>query len=160
MNKEIYTLLDLDGVILDSEQRMLELREKNQHLGWNEFFETLDWPKLLHESKEINYAIEILKELQSRDEKIAILTKVHTLLEAQAKVNELRQNRGITFPIYFVPPHIKKSQIYYPSKGEILVDDSIKNVSDWNLEGGTGILFKEEETNKKGVVKSLKFLLK
>ena len=101
-----------------------------------------------------------MKELQSRKEKIAILTKVHTLLEAQAKIYDLRENRKIEVPIMIVPAHVKKSQIYYPKNGEILVDDSSKNILDWNLKGGRGILFAETEDYDNNKVKSLNFLLK
>lgn len=155
-----YTFLDLDGVILDSEQRVMDLKLKNPELKWDAFFEQLDWIKLLRESQEINNSLGILKELQSRKEKIAILTKVHTLLEAQAKICDLRENRKIIVPIMIVPPHVKKSQIYYPNNGEILVDDSSKNIIDWNMKGGRGILFAETEDLDNNKVKSLEFLLK
>ena len=46
-------------------------------------------------------------------------------------------------PILFVPPHIKKSQIYLPNNGEILIDDSIKNLIDWEQNGGKSIYFNE-----------------
>lgn len=154
--------LDLDGVILDTEERVVQLKNQRQDLEWDEFFEQLDWQKLLSEAQEINGAIQIIRELQDRNKKIIILTKIHTLLEASAKVMELRYNRGITIPIMFVPPHIKKSEIYQPKNNEILIDDSIKNINDWNEHGGTGILFSETDDNNINTskVKSLKFLLK
>lgn len=73
---------------------------------------------------------------------IAILTKIHTLLEMEAKVRALR-NRKVSVPILFVPPHIKKSKIYVPNNGEILIDDSLKNLVDWKQKGGEGIYFNE-----------------
>lgn len=156
-----FTFLDLDGVILDSEERIINLKEKNKELDWNNFFETVDWFKLLSESKTINNSVEIIRELENQKRKIAILTKVHTLLEMEAKVIELRRNRKIQSPIIFVPPHITKSQICIPSNNEILVDDSIKNIKDWNMFGGDGILFDpNNKTTAKRKVKSLEFLLK
>ena len=43
----------------------------------------------------------------------------------------------------FVPPHVKKSEIYLPKNGEILIDDSIKNLKDWSNNGGESIYFNE-----------------
>lgn len=156
-----YTFLDLDGVILDSEERIIELKERNKEISWNDFFETLDWVNLLKDSKSINNSVEIIKELENKKKKIVILTKIHTLLEMQAKVFELRNNRGITSPILFVPPHVKKSQIYIPTNNEILIDDSLKNITDWNENCGKGILFDPyDKYPVKKKVKSLEFLLK
>ena len=58
--------------------------------------------------------------------------------------------------------------VYLPNDGSILVDDSYKNIVDWNQNGGHGILFlnddiledEEMELMKITKVKSLKFLLK
>ena len=152
--------LDMDGVLLDSEKRIVDLKKQYDELPWDDFFDIVDWEKLLRDSKSINNSIEILRHLQKIKNNIIILTKVHTLKEAQAKIIELRDRRNIIVPIVIVPPHIKKSQIYIPSKGEILVDDSIKNINNWNLNGGNGILFCEDEDINNNKVKSLEFLLK
>ncbi len=135
-----YLLLDLDGVILDSEQRVVNEKNKCPNVGWDDFFNTLDWYSLLAESEPINDSVDIIKSAQKRDKEIAILTKVHTLLEMQAKVYDMHR-RGIFLPMFFVPPHVKKSEIFLPKNNEILVDDSLKNLHDWNLNGGTSILF-------------------
>ena len=77
-----------------------------------------------------------------------------------AKVYDLRNNREIETPILFVPPHVKKSEIYIPNNKEILIDDSLKNINDWNNKGGEGILFDiNANDNEKQKVKSLEFLL-
>lgn len=112
-------------------------------MSWNEFFENLDWFQLLEESMVINNAIDYILEGQSKSKQIAILTKIHTLVEMQAKVKALR-SRGIEVPILFVPPHVKKSQVYLPNNEEILIDDSLKNLVDWKQNGGTSIYFNEE----------------
>lgn len=156
--------LDLDGVILDSEERILKLKEEKdkeneKEISWDYFFEQVDWRKLLKESKEINDSIKIIKELE-KFKQLAILTKCHTIEEMQAKVNELRNNRGLDIPIFICPPHVKKSQIVIPDNN-ILVDDSKKNINDWNLNGGEGILFKSDyNDNDYKQVRSLEFLLK
>lgn len=171
MTKEEVVLLDLDGVILDTEYIVAQLKKQMIDLSWNNFFEQLNWTQILEQANEINDSIKIIKELQSIKDNIKILTKIHTLYEMQAKVIELR-NRGITIPILFVPPHIKKSQIYTPSNNT-LIDDSLKNILDWNVNGGKGILFDggkgilfdenfEEKRHTLDIpkVKSLEFLLR
>lgn len=124
------------------------------------FFEELDWFELLEEAKVINNAIDYILEAQSKSKQIAILTKIHTLLEMEAKVRALR-SRNVEIPILFVPPHIKKSQIYLPNNGEILIDDSVKNLIDWEQKGGRGLYFSEnlDSSNQFEVVKSLRRIL-
>ena len=158
LNNKIF--IDFDGVIFDTEQRVVEQKNKNPDISWNEIFKNLDWFKLLEESKIINNAIDYILEGQSKGMQIQILTKIHTLLEMQAKVHALRE-RKVEVPILFVPPYIKKSQIYLPNNGEILVDDSIKNLIDWKKNGGTGIYFNEDLKNvpEFETIKSLKRVL-
>lgn len=139
-NKKIF--IDFDGVIFDTEERIIERKNLRKDLEWNEFFYELDWFKLMAESKVINNAIEYILQAQENQKQIAILTKIHTLLEMEAKVRALR-NRKVSVPILFVPPHIKKSEIYVPNNGEILIDDSLKNLVDWKQKGGEGIYFNE-----------------
>lgn len=143
-NKKIF--IDFDGVIFDTEKRVVERKNENPNLTWNEFFDNLDWVQLLDEAKVINNAIDYILDGQTRTKQLAVLTKIHTLLEMEVKTKALR-SRKIKIPILFVPPHIKKSQIYLPNNGEILIDDSIKNLIDWKQKGGTGIYFNEEEVS-------------
>ena len=153
--------IDLDGVILNSEEKILQLKEKSNNLSWNNFFAELDWYKLLSESKEINNSVEILKILENSNLKYSILTKIHTLLEMEAKVKNIRE-RGLEAPIIFVPPHIKKSEIIIPKSGDELIDDSIKNIVHWNDDGGLGVLFDQYDNKETPLqkVRSLEFLLK
>ena len=152
--------LDFDGVLVDSEKRVVQYKEKQPNLSWDDFFEKLNWYSLLEESLEINDSLKIVYELQKNHKNIAILTKIHTLLEMQAKVNFLREKNRITLPIFFVPPHVNKSQIIVPNRDDLLIDDSKKNIDDWISSGGIGMCFCENlSNNEKGKVKSLKFLL-
>lgn len=165
-----YTFIDFDGVILDSEKRMLE---RKYELGFhnhkdkeefNEYFKytelhTEEWDYIITEASEINNSVEIIKELESRKRKIAILTKIHTLCEMKVKIENLRQKRNIMCPVFFVPPGIKKHQIIIPNK-QLLIDDSRKNIEGWIENNGTGFIFDSsinENTDKK--VKSLEFLI-
>lgn len=83
------TLIDFDGVIYDTEARIVKMKSERPDISWNEFFEQLDWYRLLEESKVINHSIEYILEAQKRQKSIAILTKIHTLLEMQAKADVL-----------------------------------------------------------------------
>ena len=93
-------------------------------------------------------------------ENVAILTKIHTLYEMKVKLQDLRNHRQIYIPIIFVPPGIKKHEMVIPNN-QLLIDDSEKNVNNWILHGGKGLIFdkliQKDEINK---VKSLEFLLK
>ncbi|HIT10142.1 MAG TPA: hypothetical protein IAC24_00885 [Candidatus Onthousia faecigallinarum] len=157
-NRKIF--LDFDGVIFDTEKRVLERKNQRPDISWNEFFEKLNWFELLDESEVINNAIEYILEGQSKAKQIAILTKVHTLFEMEAKVKALR-SRKVEIPIFFVPPHVKKSQIYLPNNGEILIDDSIKNLVDWEQNGGRGLYFNEalDSSTQFETIKSLNKIL-
>ena len=135
--------IDFDGVIVDTEQRVVERKNLRPDISWNDFFEELDWFELLDEAKVINNAIDYILEGQEKTKQLAILTKIHTLIEMEAKVKALR-SRKVEVPILFVPPHVKKSQIYLPNNGEILIDDSIKNLIDWEQKGGKSIYFSEK----------------
>ncbi len=152
--------IDFDGVLYDTETR-IQIKKNASNTNWADFLEKLDWFELLEEAKEINNAIDYLLEAQSKREKeIAILTKVHTLLEMEAKVKKLREN-SVELPILFVPPHIKKSQIYVPNNNTILIDDSLKNLIDWEQSGGKGIYFNEncEESLGFETINTLKRIL-
>lgn len=133
--------IDFNGVILDTESRMIELKRQHLELTWNEFANTLNWDFLLQTSPVIDDAIALLREVsQMGDAKTTILTNVDLIVEEIAKVHFLRKE-GILLPIQFVPPSIQKSEVYIPDKGDILVDDRPDNVMFWNQCGGKGYLF-------------------
>jgi hypothetical protein len=157
-NQKIF--IDFDGVIFDTEKRVVERKNQKPDMSWNEFFEELDWFQLLEESKVINNAIDYILKGQTRSEQLFILTKIHTLVEMEAKTKLLR-NKKIEVPILFVPPHVKKSQIYLPNNGEILIDDSIKNLIDWEQNGGNSIYFNEdlESVSQFKTIKTLSIVL-
>lgn len=156
-SKKIF--IDFDGVIFDTEKRVTEKKKKNPEMSWNDFFEKLDWFQLLDESNVINNAIDYILEGQKKSKQIAILTKIHTLIEMEAKTRALR-SRNVEIPILFVPPHVKKSEIYLPNNGEILIDDNIKNLKDWAKKGGESIYFSDSlDSLEFKTVKTLKRVL-
>lgn len=166
-----FIYIDFDGVILDSEERMLERKDKagfHNHRNKTEFYDYFDytnihqeeWDYIIREAISINNSVEIIQKLESLKKKIAILTKIHTLNEMKVKIDDLREHRKIFCPVIFVPPGVKKHKIVIPN-GQILIDDSKKNIKLWNENGGKGLIFDKtlsNNTNEK--VKSLEFLLK
>lgn len=121
-----YTFIDFDGVILNSEERMLERKydlgfhdHKNES-EFNTYFEYTnlhpeEWEYIIKEAESINNSVEIIRELEILKRKIAILTKIHTLQEMKVKIEMLRENLKILCPIIFVPPGIKKYQVVIPN---------------------------------------------
>ena len=168
---EEYTFIDLDGVILDSEERMLERKNKagftddKGQKGYDAYFEYTnmhpeEWDYIIRGAKSINDSVEIIRELEFLKKKIAILTKSHTLYEMKVKTEDFREHRKIQSPIIFVPPEIKKHQIIIPCK-QLLIDDSKNNIKNWIENGGEGIVFDSKiAEDSPTAVKSLEFLLK
>ena len=166
-----YTFIDFDGVILDSEKRMLErkynlgLHDHKNESEFDAYFEYTnshpkEWEYIIKEAKSINNSVEIIKELENLKKNIAILTKIHTLQEMKVKTEVLRQNLKILCPVIFVPPGVKKHQVIVPNH-QLLIDDSKKNITRWVENGGRGLIFDpaiESDTNEK--VRSLEFLIK
>lgn len=166
-----YTFIDFDGVILDSEERMLQrkydlgLHNYKNNNEFDIFFEytTLhpeEWDYIIKDAKPINNSVEIIKELEILNRKIAILTKIHTLQEMKVKMEVLREQLKIICPVIFVPPGVKKHQVVIPNH-QLLIDDSNKNINRWIENGGKGLIFDstiDSDTNEK--VRSLEFLIK
>ncbi len=166
-----YTFIDFDGVILDSEERMLKrkydlgLHDHKNEIEFETYFEYTnlhpeEWDYILKEAKSINNSVEIIKELENLKRKIAILTKIHTLQEMKVKTEVLRENLKIFCPIIFVPPGIKKHQVVIPNH-QLLIDDSKKNIERWIENGGKGLIFDSTiDSNTTEKVKNLEFLIK
>ena len=166
-----YTFIDFDGVILDSEERMLErkynlgLQDHKNKSEFDKYFEYTnlhpeEWNYIIKEARSINNSVEIIKELENLKRKIAILTKIHTLQEMRVKIEVLRENLKIFCPVIFVPPGVKKHQVIVPNN-QLLIDDSKRNIKRWIENGGRGLIFDSTlECNTDEKVKSLDFLIK
>ena len=166
-----YTLIDFDGVIVDSEERMLDRKFSiglRNHKDKNEFhmyFNYADqhpeeWDYIIREANSINDSVEIIRKLERLRRSIAILTKIHSLYEMKVKIEDLRNNRKINCPVFFVPTGIEKYNIITPNN-QLLIDDSEKNIKLWIENGGKGYIFdKTISENKSNKVKSLEFLLR
>ena len=166
-----YTFIDFDGVILDTEQRMLDRkydmgfqnhRDEAEYLAYFDYtkLHPEEWDYIIREAKSINNSVEIIQELESLKKRIAILTKVHTLYEMRTKIEDLREHRNIKCPVFFVPPGVEKYQVIIPNN-QLLIDDFKNNINAWIANGGQGLVFDfsiSENTDTK--IRSLEFLLK
>ncbi len=135
--------IDFDGVILDTEGLLFEEWRKipNRHLLTEqdkiEYIKKRDWQHIVNDSKIINNSVDYLKEMNPKE--TFILTKVHSLEEAKAKTVWIR-NKGIKQNLILVPYYCKKTDIVDPD-GNILVDDCLYNLYDWEDKQGVPILF-------------------
>ena len=142
--------IDFDGVILDTEDLLFEEWRKNPNrfsLPEEEkikYIQRANWREILHNSNVINDAIYILKNMDIKD--TVILTKVHSLInEAAEKIKYLREN-NVKQQIIIVPYTLKKCEVV-DAYGNILIDDSLKNLDEWELSGGYPMFFDKKETN-------------
>lgn len=169
--KENCVFIDFDDVIVDSNTRMIERKEKAGFLDHKDRKQFIDyftladqtvgeWEYIIKGAKSINNSVEIMRELEKIKKDIVILTKIHSLKEMCVKIEDLRENRHIYSPIVCVPPGIEKYNIIIPN-GRLLIDDSSDNVNGWIQNGGTGLIFERNlSKNSKTKIRSLDFLLR
>ena len=153
-------LVDFDGVILDSQDRFLEvMKDKKDLYEWMDYLSSIEWFKFLRVCEEIDESLSILEKLQKLRKLKAVITKIHSFEEGKEKLLYLRE-KGIEVPIIYTLPEQKKSDVVIPNSNLVLVDDSRTNYTDWINAGGDALLFdpKNKSANYKKI-KSLKQLL-
>ena len=160
INSKTYFMIDIDGVCIDTEQRIAMIAKEN---GWKETFKSIDWHEHIYSSQQIHNSIDILRDVQCTLKRIQLLTQNHTTEEEIEKIGFFRKN-GIYIPIISVPPKVSKSIVVPPSFYDgnvVLIDDREKHVLDWNNAGGIGVHFSETKSSNNLIrVKSLEFLRK
>lgn len=136
--------IDFDGVILDTEPLLFEEWRKNPNrylLSETEkikYLKKCNWHYIINNSALINDSIYYLKQMNPFES--CILTKVHSLEnESVEKIKWLRNN-GVKQNIIIVPYYFKKVEIV-DSKENVLIDDCLKNLTEWEEHGGIPILF-------------------
>lgn len=146
--EKIVKYIDCDGVILDTEAGLFdeynELKKRNANLKRLAYLQQLDWKAWIRQAQIINDAIAFLREHNPDD--IAILTKVHSIAEGLAKIEYFRE-LGVKNNILLVPNGLNKSSVVQ-ARGNILVDDSIKNLDDWVNHEGIPLFFNASGENK------------
>mgnify|MGYP003305699556 FL=1 len=141
--------IDFDGVILDTwevifkkyyeEFNTTDIKEDNI----KKIMLTIGWNYILENSKEINYSLEKIKRI-SKTHDICILTKINSKQEQDAKTNFLLENK--IKKMCFVPYTSSKTQ-YVDPHNNILIDDDIKNLEEWEQHGGIAIFFNKDLNN-------------
>jgi len=160
--KNLY--IDFDGVIMDTISKTYEMMEQEQldksdDLKVRNFYQNINWKKLLEETTEINGALSKVKKLNDLEcYNVAILTHVNSLDEAIQKVKFIRKYYN-DITIIPVPKAISKTKMVH-TKNAILVDDYTRNLIEWKNEGGIGIKFSEEKKESEfPVINDLDLLL-
>jgi len=159
--KNIEVFCDMDGVIVDfikganflTEKSKfgndwIELIKKNQDIAWkiinekkDKFWENLEW---LHGGKKLWKYIKFYKP-------IILSAYPYTLEDPEVKINaifgkkmwirkelgELTERKSIICS--------RKDKSIFSGRNKILIDDDIKNVTEWNKRGGVGILYESYE---------------
>ncbi len=158
MKKEY--LVDFDGVILNSQEKFLEVMGNNiDPNDWLKYLRSINWYLFLRECEEIDESISTLNKLQELKKLRGIITAIHSFSEGEEKAIYLRE-RDIVVPIYYVLPKQKKSEVFIPKHHHVLVDDRVINCLEWEKDGGSSLLLDTNLSNKeKGKIKSLKDLL-
>ena len=121
--------------------------KKEKYIDDTEHVINKNWQEVLDNSLVINDAFEIIKELNPTD--TAILTRVHSLEnEGVTKIKYIR-NKGVKCDIILVPYQLKKTDIVI-AKDNILIDDAIFNLEEWEMAGGIPIFFDTYKNNIDG----------
>ena len=79
------TFIDLDGVILNTEELLLEEKEnKYPNVGYYDYFQNYaNWLEIARKSNSINYSVEIIRELEYLKRQLIILTKINSVREME-----------------------------------------------------------------------------
>ena len=142
---KIKLYLDFDGVILDTiNVTFRRLKELNitEEEDIQAFYRSVDWKKLLKETKEINNSLaNIQKIIVSGLYDVAILTHVNSELEGELKTEYINKMfEGIK--VFYVFKQIEKCDFVDPV-GAILIDDYLPNLDGWYEKGGIPIKFSD-----------------
>lgn len=131
--------IDFDGVILDTDAILDEEYSKVDNIKRSDFVKNYDWDKLVNNSTIINDSFYNLKNSKYD---IYILSKISSLNEGVTKVRYLRDN-DVFANIHLVPTKISKSDMVN-AKGNILIDDKLYNLDEWEEHGGISIFFNKD----------------
>lgn len=137
--------IDFDEVILATEDYLfkeyLSMKKNGIPVDKQKYLEDYDWDWLVFNSEVIANSIEIIHSLPESK----VLTKVHSLKEASAKIKFLR-SKGLTNEIIIVPCNHQKIDLV-PAKDNILVDDAVHNLDAWTANGGIAYFFNKNNND-------------
>ena len=130
--------IDFDGVILDTwSVRIDEYYKKYGNIEITdkkvkEVMLDIGWDNIILRSNEINNGINNIIEISKRYD-VCILTKINSLNEKEEKKKFLLKNNINN--VEFVWYEDSKAK-YVSSSDDILIDDTIKNLDEWESSGG------------------------
>lgn len=148
MNIKIY--IDFDGVILDTweiifkEYQNKYNTKKIKDENIKKTMLEIGWDLILKNSREINDNLKKIRQLK-QNFNICILSKINSKNEKKAKKEYLLKNGICT--MCFVPYNCSKTQ-FVEVIGNVLIDDDLKNLKDWQEHGGIAIYFNENLMNR------------
>lgn len=142
-NRILY--IDFDQVVLATEDILfVEYNEKKKqgiYLDKQKYLEDFNWDWLVFNSEIIANSLEVLRTIPEAK----ILTKVHSLKEASAKIKFLRAEE-LSNEIILVPGNHKKIDLVQ-AKNNILVDDAVHNLDAWSSAGGISYYFNKDNSD-------------
>lgn len=132
--------VDFDGVILDDLDILFKDYDKflkNKIVKDDiDYVKKISWERVLKEAEVINNSLDYLMD----NPDAIILTKIHSLEnEGDSKIAYLRKN-GIKNDIIIAPYKFEKHEVV-SALGNLLIDDSIRNLINWKKAGGIPIFF-------------------
>ena len=145
--------IDCDGVLFNTNE-LLKNEYNSTNLTKEEKIKIINWQELLKNSLVLDNSINIIKKYNYKN--VHILTKIHTIEEAEEKLKFLRK-KGLRNCIIFVPKNANKTDIVNAKKN-ILVDDDLNNLLCWKQAGGISIYY-GKEINEFPKIKNLEEIL-
>lgn len=147
--------IDMDGCVSDFHKRYYELFESD---ALEDYFSSNNKKKKIHHERfakivkdghfatfdpmpDFEEGLEFLEMVNRKYEiPVCFLTSTATeeyLKEISRQKQEWLKKYNIRFNAVFVPG--KRMKCYYAKEGRVLVDDTLSNIEDWNLNHGIGI---------------------
>lgn len=142
--------VDFDGVLVDTwpviEGIYNDMYNSNmiEEAKLRKMFQQANWDEILFQSKKNIENINIIK--NNKEYEIKILTKINSESEKYSKINFLKES-NINLEIITLNIDESKSTIVDPV-GNILIDDELKNIEEWDKKGGIGILYSKNNDGK------------
>ena len=145
--------LDFDGVVVDTWPLICEHYKKIyntdliEEVKLKKLFANLDWGYVLDNGFKNQQNIRVLQQLSNKSirDRIKILTKVNSIEEKQQKALFLKRN-NIKFEMVAVVFEQSKTDVVDPTNN-LLIDDEIKNLDEWEKKGGKAILYTKNDNN-------------
>lgn len=150
MNFKIF--IDCDGVILDTWKLIYSKYQEVYHITELDdpklvkVMDDLGWYKIINDSEIINDSIKKIKKLSKKYD-VTIVTKV--VAEGEKEEKKIFFKKHGLDKVIFVNYEGKKID-HVPVKGNILIDDTVKNLDEWNEKGGIPIYFNRYNDSKDG----------